>query len=1255
MTRTSMLKPNSGLHHRPQSEPLGHGRRSRSRPARASGVEVAPRKVRPTPLLGTPLLGTLLLVGWLATAGPAPLRGADRHVAPEPQTPADWFGAHIRPSPHLTPEQAVQAFHLPEHFTIELIASEPHIAKPLNIAFDARGRLWLTETVEYPYPAADGQGRDRIKILEDTNGDGNFDTITPFAENLNIPIGLYPYGDGVVCFTIPDLVYLRDTTGDGRCDTTQRLAGPFDTTRDTHGMVNALRRGLDGWLHACHGFNNQSVVAGRDGHRVSLTSGNTFRLRLDGSRLELFTRGQVNPFGQVLDDWGYFYSADCHSLPITQLIRGGCYPSFGRPHDGLGFVPPMMEHLHGSTAICGLALLQGDPWPADMQEHFVSGNVMTSRINRNRLQRRGSTVEAVEMPDLLTSDDPWFRPVDLQLGPDGGLYVADFYNRIIGHYEVPLDHPERDRSSGRIWRIRYSGGPGSEPSQLPQQRPRPLDLSNPAAAVSELLSSNPTRRRLAMDQISDVLGSSTLPQLRALLSNTEASATGRASALWSWVRLTDQLPPQWTEMASSQDPLLRNHALLAASSITSPPSDVRAVLRRELEQLSVDTLGRDGNPARAAAEGLGQLGKVGDLPLMLSRIELVQPHDPILAHTLKIAARDLLTQPTVREAMLAGWGSPATATAPVAIDAPAARLLVDLLLATEQPLPAEPLLSYLEYHQNDSRRLQDVIPRLAIQLQPEELGRFLERIETWLGDQPEWLADLLLHMLTAQQLSGSSAASAPLAALGSRTLSRWLDQLWPAAAALDKQPLVHWQASDGTPWGVEQRRFGAGGELSPVFSSLTRGETYTGVFETAAWPCPDRLRFWIVGHNDHPEVAQQPLNRVELVLEESAEVLKVELPPRSDIARAVEWDLSAWRGEPVRLRVIDQQSGAAYAWIGVGGFSLEGLGPGPLRQAHLRMLELAKRLPISPQLPALGRWIEHGRLDATWQLNWWAASQRQADPLLAALVGFAAERQWSDLRELIAEQATGRPEPELHRRLATALAGRATAREQAELTRLLANRAAWHPLLLSLIESGTLASSNLATLDAPWWETLPAGAVQDRLRDWHSDRSGASDPRAADAEMATLLARRLAAIETLAVDAQRGQQIFGQRCAACHRLDGVGQVVGPQLEGVGGRSIERLIEDVLWPDRNVDEAFRTSTVLLEDGEVISGLVRQRTEQVLVMADQEGRERGISVESIVQEKTGQRSLMPGNYDELLGDQELADLLGYLRRTARRHNP
>ena len=116
--------------------------------------------------------------------------------------------------------------------------------------------------------------------------------------------------------------------------------------RDTHGMNNAFTRGFDGWLYACHGFNNETRVAGRDQHEIHMQSGNTYRMRLDGDRIEQFTWGQVNPFGMTIDNLGNLFTADCHSKPVYQLIRGGYYPSFGKPHDGLGYVPAIMEHLH---------------------------------------------------------------------------------------------------------------------------------------------------------------------------------------------------------------------------------------------------------------------------------------------------------------------------------------------------------------------------------------------------------------------------------------------------------------------------------------------------------------------------------------------------------------------------------------------------------------------------------------------------------------------------------------------------------------------------------------------------------------------------------------------------------------------------------------------------------------------------------------------------------------------------------------------
>ena len=195
----------------------------------------------------------------------------------------DPFAAGVRPTDPLSPEEERQSFVLPPGFEMQLVASEPEIQKPMNLAFDARGRLWVTDTVEYPYAApADRPGRDTIKVLEDADGDGRAETITTFAGELNIPIGIYPWHGGVVAWSIPNIWHFVDRDGDGRADERRKLFGPFGFERDTHGMNNAFRRHFDGWLYACHGFNNETRVAGADGHEVHMQSGNTYRLRLDG-------------------------------------------------------------------------------------------------------------------------------------------------------------------------------------------------------------------------------------------------------------------------------------------------------------------------------------------------------------------------------------------------------------------------------------------------------------------------------------------------------------------------------------------------------------------------------------------------------------------------------------------------------------------------------------------------------------------------------------------------------------------------------------------------------------------------------------------------------------------------------------------------------------------------------------------------------------------------------------------------------------
>ena len=387
----------------------------------------------------------------------------------------DPFLALVRPTEALTPQEEQAKLKVPPGFKVQLFASEPMINKPINIAFDAKGRLWVTSNTEYPFPALkdrweDPQGsrirdsKDAIKILEDTDGDGVADKVTDFVDGLNIPIGVLPYGRGCIAWSIPNIWYFEDTTGSGKCDKRTVLFGPLGYEADTHGNIASLRLGQDGWVYATHGFSNLShfeVAPERLGKRklgdpgttLDLKSGNTFRFRPDGSEIEQWTRGQVNPFGQCFDAWGQQYSADCESNPIAQLLRGCTYHSFSMAPGPLGFAPTMCPHRHGSTGLCGLVYVARGIWGPEWDDHMFIGNCVTSRINHDTVSFTGSTAHATEQPDFLIPDDPWFRPVDLQFGPDHCLYVADFYNKIIGHYEVPKTHPGRDRLRGRIWRI----------------------------------------------------------------------------------------------------------------------------------------------------------------------------------------------------------------------------------------------------------------------------------------------------------------------------------------------------------------------------------------------------------------------------------------------------------------------------------------------------------------------------------------------------------------------------------------------------------------------------------------------------------------------------------------------------------------------------------------------------------------------------------------------------------------------------------
>jgi putative heme-binding domain-containing protein len=431
----------------------------------------------------------------------------------------------------LAPAAASRAFHVPPGFEVQLVANEPAIQKPMNLAFDERGRVWVTGSSLYPWPAqrdAIGQpiasfskqwdenpvafratstpptpvenGADSVRILSDFDpATGRARKVEVFAEGLNIPIGILPLprapdakGDSVIVFSIPAIWRLTDTDGDGRADQREKLYDGFGF-RDTHGMSSNYWLWLDGWIYGTHGFSNRSDVTDRAGRVVTLNSGNTYRFRPDGSRFEVFANGQTNPFGLAFSPRGDVFTADSHSKPVYLLVPGGYYEGIGKEHDGLGFAPAITTDDHGSSAIAGIALYAADRFPPEYRGNLFNGNPVTRRINRDRLDWRGSSPTAVRQTDFLTSDDPTFRPVQVKLGPDGALWIADFCNPIIGHYEVPLTHPNRDRDHGRIWRVVWRGTGRNLPIAPP---PDLAALSTPALA-EQLLDANLAVRSLA--------------------------------------------------------------------------------------------------------------------------------------------------------------------------------------------------------------------------------------------------------------------------------------------------------------------------------------------------------------------------------------------------------------------------------------------------------------------------------------------------------------------------------------------------------------------------------------------------------------------------------------------------------------------------------------------------------------------------------------------------------------------------------------
>lgn len=970
----------------------------------------------------------------------------------------------------LTPDQEKASFKLPPGFEAQLVAADPDVHKPMNLAFDDQGRLWVTSSLEYPFPAPEGKtGRDQVLIFSDFGPDGRARKREVFADGLNIPIGLIPLSaNEALVHSIPNIWRLTDTDGDGKADKKEKVYEQYGQ-RDTHGMTNAFTWGFDGWIYACHGFNNDSTIKASDGSTISLSSGNTYRMRADGSHVEQFTNGQVNPFGIAQDEWGNLFTSDCHSKPLYQLLRGAFYPSFGKPHDGMGFGPSMINHDHYSTGIAGVVIDTGSQFPEEYRGRAWVGNVVTSRINHDRLVRHGGTLDAVELPDFLVSTDPWFRPVDLEFGPDGALYVADFYNRIIGHYEVSLQHPGRDRERGRIWRIVYTG------KNAPPSNAVAASTDWAKAPVAELIKAlsnqNMAIRIRATNQLVARGGDAATPALKEIVAKPIGNETAVCHAMWVLHRTGRLTATELAALAQHPDATVRSHAQRI---LADKPYGYEGWQSLAFAGLK-DT---DGMVRRNAAEALGQGPKQEQVGPLLVALADCPNEDTHQRHVIRMAIRNHLKNAEI--------------------------------LAAVRKLPHSP---------EQLESLADC----ALGAGTADSANFVSTDLVARGDGPR--RD---EKATFVARFGADSDLAQVVQWGEKSLNT------PDQIVLAKALAQGRQASGKTP--VQAQRDWTSALVRQVISQNAgdAGNQISAAAELAA----------MLGLADLAE-------------------------PITAVAR------DAKRPEPVRVAALESAT------------KLDGK---KTREVLGQIMNDAVQSPSMRDQAAgiLGR-----------------MGQAESDKMLVDQIATAPAR----LQQAIAVTLVQRP--------------------------------AGAEALLSAVESGK-ASARLLKI-RPVENKIKQTVLRDRDKRMESALRGIPD---SDDRIIAAIGERKSFINSHKGDRVTGLAVFTKNCATCHQIGNQGARIGPQLDGVGTRGVDRLLEDILDPNRNVDQAFRSTTIATKEGQVLTGLLLRDEGAVLVLADAQGKEVRVAKNDVEDQTVNPLSPMPANWVDAMTPEELNNLLSYL---------
>lgn len=508
------------------------------------------------------------------------------------------------------PQEAVKKFQVQDGFEMQLLAHEPQIEQPLFMTWDQRGRLWVVQYRQYPFPAGlkvvkydqylravfdkvpappplGDKGADKITVLEDTDGDGRFDSVKDVITGLNICSAVAVGHGGIWVLNPPYLLFYADANGDDIPDGDPEVRLRGFGLEDTHSVANSLKWGPDGWLYGANGSTTTGTVSSDVTKNVSFQGQMIWRYHPDTRVFEIYAEGGGNTFSLEIDQAGRVFSGTNGGGTRGMYYPQGSYGIKGWGKHGpltnpyaFGFFEHMKHQGDANRFPQTFLLYEGGQFPERYRHNIISGNALHNRIWASELIPETSTYRTVDMPLLCVSSDHWFRPVDVEVGPDGAVYVADWYDSRLSHVDV------RDtwhKQSGRLYRLQVKGAPPVKPFDLAK-------MPNDELLV-RLGDKNKWFRQQAVRVLAERGDKGLLPALRDMVADNDPRAL---EALWLSYRLGGL------------------DESLALAGLASPSEHVR--------RWTVRLLGDDRRASDAAAKDLVKLAENEPYPQVRSQL-----------------------------------------------------------------------------------------------------------------------------------------------------------------------------------------------------------------------------------------------------------------------------------------------------------------------------------------------------------------------------------------------------------------------------------------------------------------------------------------------------------------------------------------------------------------------------------------------------------------------------------------------------------